>query len=669
MRTAVLLPALFLLAACQGGLPWEERFSVPDMRIEGNREVDDADLISPAERYLKRFVENDRRPADADDAAYAMQTSLREQGYTDAQVTFEIKGSDLVFDVEEGPLARFGKVRFEGVESLPVEDLEKLFDFKGSGFLDLGPPVLDPQEVASAGSAVESAYLEEGFLRVEVEDPRIVWNAEHTEADIVVRVKEGRRYTVDAVTIEGADRSVLEGNDGVGGPYTVHLSYRLAVRIRRKLRDEGLAFAKVDATAEVDDETATARIRLDVDAGEPTRLKEIRFHGNNQTRTGFMRDRFETKQGDLIRRNQLEAGIADLYRSRLFTSVQANMEPDGPGWANVDVTVGEADTKRLDAEVGWGSWDLLYGRVRYKDFNLFGVGRVLRASAAASLKSHAGEIQIEDPWILGQGNRLWVTLGAIQRQERFYDYTGFDSELGFERLLDRHHRLWGGYVFRIEEGTNIAAEIPEDERGEIEGFKRTAGPYVRFRRDMRDDRFLPTKGLLAEAGTLVSVRPLGASLSYLELDARATYHFDLEDWGVLAVGASVATRYAFDGDVVPIQQRYFLGGALGVRCFGQDELTPTDAFGKGMGGLTALEGHIEWRRQIYDVLYGALFVDAGQVSVDSFSFDGEVGYGPGAGLRFYTPVGPIRLDAAYNPGPLFAADSRFHVHFSFGFSF
>jgi len=659
----LLLLCLPVLAACQN------RLQVPRMRIEGNENLLDSDLVEASGRYLKRFLEHDRRPADADDAAFAMQTTYREEGYAEAKVTFTLEQGDLVFHVEEGPLTKFGQVRFEGVRSLPTADLRKLFEFKGSGFLFLGPVLLDPIKVAAAVSSVESAYHAAGFLRVDVAEPEIVWSADRTEADVLVRVDEGKRYTVASADVVGARRGLLGAPEPVGGPYASTLPAALATRVRRALRDEGYAFAEVEGTAEVDDETATARIRIEAEPGAPTRLGEIRFSGNDATRSSFMRKRFPLARGDVIRRDRLEKGVANLYRSRLFNSVQAELVPTTPGHADLEVQVKGAETKRLDLEVGWGSWDLLYGAFHYKDFNLFGQGRVLRLQGLASFKTFGGEVTVEDPWVLGQGNRMWITLGAVEREEQFYDYTAFTVELALERRFDRHQRLWGGYQFRLEEARNLSAVLPPDEQEKIDGFQRSAGPFVRYRYDQRDDLFTPTKGWVAEAAGKWSTPILGASLSFLELELRASWYVNLSSWGVLALGGHVGSRTPYDGTTMPIQQRYFLGGQLTVRSFDQDQLTPTDPFGNGVGGLTYAWGGAEWRMPLFDIVHGALFADVGQVSLDPWSFDGEVGYGVGAGLRLYTPVGPVRVDGAYNPGPLLAASQRWQIHFSFGFTF
>jgi outer membrane translocation and assembly module TamA len=91
--------------------------------------------------------------------------------------------------------------------------------------------------------------------------------------------------------------------------------------------------------------------------------------------------------------------------------------------------------------------------------------------------------------------------------------------------------------------------------------------------------------------------------------------------------------------------------------------------GEPLGGLTALQATLELRQGIWRDFYGALFYDIGWLSPSSFSVSEPPGQGVGIGFRYYLPVGPVRLDIAYNPSRLFAASSRWAIHLAVGFSF
>jgi len=91
--------------------------------------------------------------------------------------------------------------------------------------------------------------------------------------------------------------------------------------------------------------------------------------------------------------------------------------------------------------------------------------------------------------------------------------------------------------------------------------------------------------------------------------------------------------------------------------------------GDPAGGLTSLYAGIEWRQRVWQQFHTALFVDFGIVDPEALSLDFEPGYGFGVGFHYYLPIGPIRLDVAYNPGPLFAESRRWAIHLAIGFAF
>ena len=112
MKLVVLLLALSL-AACQTRLPWDKPATFPGVRVIDNANVHTGDLLDAARPELESFAKNGRRKADADDAAYAMEALLRERGHPEGKVSFDVQSEQLLFRIQEGPLAHRGCVRFE----------------------------------------------------------------------------------------------------------------------------------------------------------------------------------------------------------------------------------------------------------------------------------------------------------------------------------------------------------------------------------------------------------------------------------------------------------------------------------------------------------------------------------------------------------------------------
>jgi outer membrane translocation and assembly module TamA len=134
------------------------------------------------------------------------------------------------------------------------------------------------------------------------------------------------------------------------------------------------------------------------------------------------------------------------------------------------------------------------------------------------------------------------------------------------------------------------------------------------------------------------------------------------------------------GDVdlnVPFYKRFFLGGASSLRGWGRFEVSPLSGYGFPIGGLSMLEGSSEVRLPIFGKFGAVAFFDYGNVWSESWSIDlGDLRYAAGPGLRYMTPIGPVRLDVGYQLNPIEGLlvngepeQRRFRMHFSIGQAF
>lgn len=658
MRPALCL--MLLLFACAKKRTEEKPEDALSLAIEGNANVSTGDLRASARRELRAFQEK-RRAADAADAAYSMELLLRERGFPHGRVEFAIEGETVVFRVEEGPRAYLGEVFFDRAKSYPDKKLREFFAFEGAGALGAGRPLFRRAEVQAAAEEVERFYLLEGFFRVEVGDVQVGWNDEKTLATVTVPLTEGRRYTIANVEFEGIEPRPL---DLVGQPYYVRRPYEAAAVLRGALLGEGRQFADVDTSVEVDHEKAEATVRFAVDPGPKVKLREVRFEGQDRTKRLFLRNRIPIEEMELILQELYDKGINNLYRSGLFSAVRPRLDKVGEDQADLVFGLDEVKARRVDFEVGYGSYELARGAVRYRDDNIFGIGRRFSAELRGSVRSAGIDFRLEDPWLLDdRQTTLDVGVGYLLREEPSFDLQSFRFDVSLRRQLKGPYRLRVGYELRLEEASDTAA-------AEEEGFIRTAGIFAGVRRDTRDNLLLPRSGSIGDVNVLWSSPSFGAELDFVELDLSYARYVSIGDRTVLAVGGRAVAREILDSRAtLPIQERLFLGGESTVRSFFESELGPIDADGEPAGGLTALEAHVEVRRRLWKRLHGAVFYDVGVVSRNALAYEGPPGHAIGAGLRYYLPVGPIRLDFGYNPGRRFAADQPWAIHLSFGFSF
>ncbi|MHC4340108.1 MAG: BamA/OMP85 family outer membrane protein [Planctomycetota bacterium] len=656
MRAALLVA---LVAACafaaekEEGQPPEEGI----VEIVGNQEVSERGLKASARRELRAFFEEGRRAADASDAAHSMELHLRREGYANGSVAFRIEEERLVFTVTEGSRVELDVVVLTGVRSVSTDTLLKYFDYPDR-------PVFRLMEIEAGAQNLEHFYLLQGYLRVRVGEPQVTWNEERTRANVVVAVEEGQRFEIEAVEFEGIDPVDL---GLVGEPYHVRRPSLAAARVRGLLREKGLQFAKVRAEPEIDEKTGAVTIRFVAEPGPTVRLGQVTIEGNERTKTKFVRNRIPIELGSVLTQDLLDRAADNLYRTQVFSSVRTRLEPTADDVADLHIQLKELEARSVDFEVGWGAYELLRGAVRYRDRNIFGWGRRFRTDVTASMRGYGIEARIEDPYLLSERDTVQLGGGYRFREEPSFDRTEIFWDLSIRHVFSDLWSMRYGYAFRTQEATNISGAIAPAEQA---GFVASAGLFATLTRDTRDSVLNPSEGYLMELGAAFSTPVLGADLEFVGLDFSWWWFRRLGARHVLGWGFRGRTKENLDESLtLPIQERLFLGGPTTVRSFFQDRLGPTNLADEPIGGLTSVYGSVELRSRVWGDLHTALFFDVGEVNVQSFSLDGEPGYGIGAGLRYLLPVGPLRLDVAYNPGDLFASSSRWAIHFAFGFSF
>jgi outer membrane protein assembly factor BamA len=178
---------------------------------------------------------------------------------------------------------------------------------------------------------------------------------------------------------------------------------------------------------------------------------------------------------------------------------------------------------------------------------------------------------------------------------------------------------------------------------------------------------------IEQAGTV-----LPGDFNYTTATADVRAYVPLHARVVLAGRAHAGAIDPVGGDDdVPFFKRYFLGGSSSLRGWGRFEVAPLSAAGLPLGGFSLLETSLELRARVWKTLGLVLFADAGNVCEGTWEYRlSDLRYDVGPGLRYLTPIGPLRADFAYqlNPIPGLLVDGelqdrRWRVHFSIGQSF
>lgn len=651
-----------------------------DTSVRGNRTLSDGDLLAVAQRPLATWRQ-ERRNADLHDAAYAMQRVLEDQGLPAAEVIFRVDPGDppkAVFLVDEGPLLHLGSITFTGRTALSEEDLRAFF--VRSGGLNDGETPFVEADLTSACRLVERRYRIEGYLDASVADP--VLTLAGNAVDVVITVSEGRRFLVDQVILERCEgipedrgRRLLTILDIGGQPYHQVLRSEVAARIRAALRQDGHLDAKVQIDERIDGASGAVDLAVTILAGPVLVLDGIDVPGTHRTRDRFIRGRLAgLRVGAPIDGSALDEGIQDLYRTGLFRQVTVDQDGE-PQTTRLRVQVDEAPARMLSLSAGYGSYEQVRGSVAWSDDNLFGVGLRWNNEVRASMKGYGAETGLLERHHLGHGRSLGLDLRHDVREQPSFRRTETEVSTTFRHefrpRFDEKARWTWTSVYALSFNADDRVEAPI--AGAEDASYRLSTASLGLQRDGRQTKPTdPDRGTLAAASVRWSLDALGSQVPYTEHRLRWTGLQRLGRRLVGVVNAQIATRDPDEGTTLPIGERLFNGGATSVRSFTQDQLGPKDANGKPLGGLSSGFANLElrwrpWRDRPQVEL--AAFFDVGGLGTEAWTIDRPLGQGIGGGIRYLLPVGPVRFDAAYNPGERFGEGDPYALHLTVGFAF
>jgi outer membrane protein assembly factor BamA len=336
----------------------------------------------------------------------------------------------------------------------------------------------------------------------------------------------------------------------------------------------------------------------------------------------------------------------------------------------------------------------------------FGVGYGnedgLRLSGAWTYRnplSRAGRLSVS-----ARRSEILQTIFASYQQPYVFDAkTTLGSNAGFNRdILDsynsrnifanatfqrRFKSYWNGRLgYNLEMSTleDLKLAVPEEikQAQEENEFLISSVKFGVFRNTVDND-LDPTTGSFASFSLESASRIIGSELTFLQSAVEVKKYLPLRRKLVLAGRFRLeGIKETEDTDSIPVFKRLFLGGTNTVRGYGFQKLGPLDATGKPVGGRTAFLGNLEIRYPVYKKFSGVAFLDIGQVNPSSFTVNtDDMRFTCGAGIRYDTIVGPLRLDLGYKinppkfgdvadtPTPDEEIEDRWKIHFSIGQAF
>lgn len=436
--------------------------------------------------------------------------------------------------------------------------------------------------------------------------------------------------------------------------------------LQHALLEQGHALATVGTpVAYLRPATHTLDLEFAVGVGPVVDIGPISFSGQKRTREKFLRERLLMHEGQLYRPSKIEEARQDLAGVGIFSSVGVHDAPPLVAVAQGKGTPDVAQAMPLHFSLTEGKRHTVSGQLGYST-DLGG-----RAGASWTHRN-----------LLGGAEQLKLTalvtgLGGSAQQGLGYDvYADFlkpdflrrDQNLslrveGIRQLLYSYQQtailVRGGLIRRLSKRWSVNGSVLAEQEnikqfGNSKDYLIAQLPLgaVYDSTDVANPIDPATHGMKATVNLTPSVSLESGTSFFTIMSASASTYFDLHRFGWTAPGRSVIAVRGLVGSVqgattydIPPDQRLYAGGPATVRGFRYQGVGPQN--GKyGVGGTSLDAGSVEFRQRILKSFGAAAFVDAGQVGAGSRPFQGTLRVGYGVGVRYYTPIGPVRLDVA-----------------------
>jgi len=542
-------------------------------------------------------------------------------------------------------------------------------------------------------------YADRGFPDAQVTDVDIRLNDAKDAVDITVTIDEGAPIVVAAVSFLGfelvpsdhVEQILSQSALGVGKPrdrQEVIATRELALN---ELRDHGYPDAQVSADETLTASGKSAAITFTAEPGALAYFGAIEIAGNQAVSDRIIERQVTYRPGELYRRSLVQESQRRLYSMALFQFVNIDAldrEPEIPE-LRTRVTVTEGRHQRVNFGVGYGTEDKARTDGQYRHLNFLGGARTAGVHARWSSLDRGIRFTLNQPYL------FHPRLSLDAQGQQWYTFTpAYQSIISGVRVTATHqfdeHTFWSLSVSGEENSSSISDDALNDPTlrddlialglnpttGKQEGRFGTLG--LELDHSTTDDLLNATRGYHVNA----RLEQTGLVLpSTFEHSAAAV---DVRHYQPLAVGFVLANRIqgaaiqpaGDDPANVPFAKKYFLGGATSIRGWGRFEVSPLSESGLPIGGNTLLAFSSEVRKS-FGRLGGVLFVDGGNVWAKDWAFQvSDLRYAAGVGIRYATPVGPLRFDVGYQLNPIddLVIDGkpqarRWRMHFSIGQAF
>jgi len=605
---------------------------------------------------------------------------------------------------EEGTI-RVHSIKFVGVKAVDESALRNALATRASATMPWGKKrYFNRAAFDDDLKRIQAFYTDRGYPNAKVSGFDVKLSAAQDSVDATITITEGDPVIVTSLTFDGfeavperhVNRLKREVPIKVNKPRDRQQVLAAREMALNELRDHGYPYATVRVEEVVEDSPGgggqVARLTIAALPGTLARFGPTEVQGNESVSDKVIRRSLTLKPGEVYQRSRVQDTQRRLYGMSLFqfVNVEPVMTEGQPPEVPMKVTVAEGPHQRVNFSAGYGTEEHARLEAEYHRLNFLGAARSAGAHVRWSSLDRGVQLDFNQPYFfdphvsLGWLGQDWLTFTPA------YNSTVVGSTVTATYQQDRHTSL----AFSItteHDKSSIAPEVLSDltlrnnlialgldpETGEQNGTLNAL--RFEWRTGTVENTIDARRGYQLVAYAEQAGRILPGTFRYTAVSADGRHYLPISRRLVLASRLQMANIAAPANDpaAVPFSKRFFLGGATSIRGWGRYEVSPLSDSGLPIGGDSLLLFSTELRSHIHGNFGAVAFLDTGNVWASSWGMNpGDLRYAVGTGLRYQTPVGPVRFDFGYQlnpiPGLLVNGEPqsrRWRMHFSIGQAF
>lgn len=606
----------------------------------------------------------------------ALNDLFRERSYPDAVITSEKSelpdGTIVIaFNIDEGVPKKIRFLKFRGNEDVGAGELKAKMQNREAAFGRRGAYI--PEAVEDDDGAILKAFSKEGYLNARVGQWEIGLTKQGYALEVTIPVDEGPQTIVGEISF-----GKIQAFDAVkllrairlkpGKPFDLPGVEEDRQRLEAFYADNGYPYAKVQGSFSADPETGRAIVRYDIDEGVPVKIGEILFIGDVLTSQKAILNAMDIREGDPFSYKKIIDSQLNIRRLGPFAAVDIEMLgfEGRESVVHLKVKVEEQRPFMVDMGLAYSTDEGATGSLTFMNVNAFGWAKTNSLKLIAGQQLSKAELGWYDPRFLSLSFEMTTNAWVQYKKRPAYAFTQAGGSLGWLRRLRRF-----GFAFRYEmdrnyfvQGDSVAANADSLQNNTISRASLSSS-Y-----DSRDSFSDPKRGFYTLGAVSMLSEVQGPGANFVKFSWQGENDLGFLSRLVLSTALRFDRIQTIGSNVpVPTNELLFMGGDFTIRGYAEDSLGPRNAADKALGATTRWIVNEELRIRLWRTLDWAFFFDMGALT-NTFSQMNwfNIRRGTGFGLRYITPVGPIRLEYAFK-APRHAGESRGRLHFTFGYVF